>query len=101
MNEQTQQAVYSVQALMAPRNVRARSVSPVKFLPFVLLALPAQAVDFNREIRPILSDRCFTCHSPDEQNRRANFRLDTKEGIEAKSSKILDRISTDKKGLRM
>jgi len=43
--------------------------------------LPLQAaVDFNREIRPILSDNCFKCHGPDDKHRMANLRLDLRDG---------------------
>ena len=43
-------------------------------------ALP-ETIEFNRDIRPILSDNCFSCHGPDKAKRVTSFRFDTGEGV--------------------
>lgn len=51
----------------------------------LLLALPLSAeIQYNRDVRPILSDKCFACHGPDKASRKANLRLDREEDAKAK-----------------
>jgi hypothetical protein len=54
---------------------------------FSAAALLAQPLEFNRDVRPILSDRCFACHGPDAGNRKSPLRLDS----EAEAKKDLGR----------
>ena len=42
----------------------------------------ARKVSFNRDVFPILSDRCFTCHGPDAKVRKAKLRLDRADGVD-------------------
>src|SRR5687767_8431286 len=52
-----------------------------KIAPLLILsiALRGAEVRFNRDIRPLLSDRCFACHGPDKGTRKAKLRLDVPE----------------------
>lgn len=66
-------------------------------------AYGAEVPSYNRDIRPILSDRCFACHGPDSAKRAANLRLDTELGAhelaivagDAEASELIGRVTTD------
>ena len=50
------------------------------FLLLVSIVNSKEKIDFNKDVRAILSDKCFFCHGPDKEHRKAKLRLDTREG---------------------
>ena len=58
-------------------------------------ASAAAPVDFNRDVRPILSDKCFFCHGPDRSHREAGLRLDVETAAKQDAIKPGDPASSE------
>ncbi|TWU62081.1 Planctomycete cytochrome C [Crateriforma conspicua] len=103
------------------RNKRMRIIAgqPFCWLWFVCVVTfaslaSADDIRFSRDVLPVLSDRCFHCHGPDESNREADLRLDIEDAAkedrggysaiaagDLEASEIWLRITTDDESIRM
>lgn len=70
--------------------------------------LSAEEIEFNRDIRPILSENCFHCHGPDAEQRQADLRLDEHAGAlnaiqagDRNKSELFSRVNTTDEDLKM
>ena len=68
-----------------PKTTMVRALNVLILLSIVSIASSDDRVDFNFDIKPILSDRCYVCHGPDQSNREADLRLDLKDSAFAES----------------
>jgi hypothetical protein len=88
----------------------------LSIMPMAHCSVEAESkIDFNRDIRPILSDNCYACHGPDETHREGGLRLDRKDSAFGKAdsdatvivpgkpelSELIARIVSDDEDLRM
>ena len=72
-------------------------------------AEPTTKIDYDRQIRPILSDKCYHCHGPDAETREADMRLDRRDGVpehvlmpgEPDESELVRRIMSEDEAERM
>ncbi len=75
----------------------------------------ADSLDFNRDIRPILADKCFLCHGPDAKDLKGGLRIDLRDAVtepadsgevaivpgDPNTSELIRRIITDDEDLKM
>ncbi|MHC4878972.1 MAG: PSD1 and planctomycete cytochrome C domain-containing protein, partial [Planctomycetota bacterium] len=95
-----------------PQPIRSRLTIAFGVLLFGLLTADlraAEPIDFQRDVRPLLSEACFHCHGPDEKHREADLRLDVADALpdglivagDPSKSELIQRITTDDSDLQM
>ncbi|MCH2611822.1 MAG: hypothetical protein MK006_12240, partial [Pirellulales bacterium] len=86
--------------MMVPKLTAITLVCTFCFIAFPLGALDGRepSISFSRDIRPILSNKCFECHGPDEKARQSELRLDLESGLKSvarrRGGELWNRIST-------
>ncbi len=94
------------------KRVKTSGLSRTVAFLLILAVFPANRgfgqIDYDRDIRPIFSDTCFTCHGPDDAQRKADLRLDSREGVasqvvagQPKKSELFRRITSHDSDERM
>ncbi len=98
--------------MIATRQIRFIALAILAAAQFCLAASKdkplASKIEFNRDVRALLSDNCFACHGPDDKTRKGKLRLDLKEEAfkaaksgdfaivpgDVKKSQLVERITT-------
>jgi hypothetical protein len=109
----TPQSWHTFSSALAPRTaaVAAAVILLIGAVPVRATAAgDAAPIEFNRDIRPILSENCFACHGPDSAARKADLRLDRREAAvelgaivpnDPEASELVARLDTDDASMRM
>lgn len=87
------------------------SMGVIRIGAVLLMMVPgarSASVEFNRDVRPILSDKCFHCHGPDNSQRKSKLRLDQEAGAKTAivpgdpaKSELIKRITSVNKAIHM
>ncbi|MFP6900865.1 MAG: c-type cytochrome domain-containing protein, partial [Opitutales bacterium] len=66
-----------------------KMLQAVALLSALSISVHAREVDFNRDVRPILSNKCFRCHGPDKTHRKAKLRFDLEASAKDPKKKVI------------
>lgn len=70
--------------VVQPFHIKSACITIILATAVCMGAQADDIIDYNRDVRPILSDNCYKCHGPDAAERKAGLRLDSYDGAVAK-----------------